>query len=290
MTIQIGTAPDAWGVWYAEDPRQTPWERYLDEVAQAGYGWTELGPWGYLPTDRSRLAEALAARHLGLCGAAVVHPLAEANALETLRARLRPLCETLVATGTPWLLLMDDSDVYPTRQARIASPETWRHMMGVITEAGRVVAQDHGLRLLFHPHVGTAVETEEEILRLLADTPEDLVALCYDFGHHAYTGADALAFMRAHADRIPYYHFKNLDGSIHARAMEAATPFMEVFQNGVMCELDRGVIDFAEVVAFLKARNFEGFAVVEQDMYPCPPEKPLPIARHNREALRRLGL
>lgn len=290
MTIRIGTAPDAWGVWYAEDSRQTPWERYLDEVAQAGYEWTELGPWGYLPTDRSRLTDALASRNLGLCGAALVHPLARQDAWQTLRVRLKPLCETLSAINTPWLLLMDDSDVYSSRQARAASPETWRHMMDVITEAGRIISQEYGLRLLFHPHVGTAVESEEEILRLLADTPADLVELCYDFGHHAYAGGDALAFMRAHADRIPYYHFKNMDAAIHARAMVEQTHFMDVFQNGVMCELDKGVMDFADVVAFLKGRRFDGFAVVEQDMYPCAPEKPLPIARHNRDVLRRLGL
>ncbi|MFT9049258.1 sugar phosphate isomerase/epimerase family protein [Gluconobacter cerinus] len=290
MTIHIGTAPDAWGVWYAQDPRQTPWERYLDEVARAGYGWTELGPWGYLPTDRTELEEALTSRNLALCGAAVVHPLAQPDAQETLFTRLAPLCETLVATRTPWLLLMDDSDVYATREARIADHDTWQRMMRVITETGRMVAQTYGLRLLLHPHVGTVIETEEDIVRLMSDTPEEYVELCYDFGHHAYTGADAMAFMRKYASRIPYYHFKNLDETIHARAMADGTPFMEVFQNGVMCELDKGILDFGAVVSFLKERNFEGFGVVEQDMYPCPPEKPFPIALHNRAVLRQLGL
>lgn len=290
MTIHVGTAPDAWGVWYAKDSRQTPWERYLDEVARAGYSWTELGPWGYLPTDRTELEEALTSRDLALCGAAVVHPLAQPDAQETLSVRLAPLCETLVASRTPWLLLMDDSDVYATREARIADQDTWRQMMRVITETGRMVAQTYGLRLLLHPHVGTAIETEEEIVRLMADTPEEFVELCYDFGHHAYTGADAIVFMRKYANRIPYYHFKNLDETIHARAMADETSFMEVFQNGVMCELDKGILDFGEVVSFLKERNFEGFAVVEQDMYPCLPEKPFPIALHNRTVLRQLGL
>lgn len=74
MTIRTATAPDAWGVWYASDPKQTPWERYLDEVAASGYSWTELGPWGYLPTDPAQLQNVLSSRGLGLCGAAVVHP------------------------------------------------------------------------------------------------------------------------------------------------------------------------------------------------------------------------
>src|SRR5436305_3783833 len=51
MNVRIGSAPDSWGVWFASDPKQTPWSRYLDEVAEAGYEWTELGPYGYLPTD-----------------------------------------------------------------------------------------------------------------------------------------------------------------------------------------------------------------------------------------------
>ncbi|KXV23228.1 sugar phosphate isomerase/epimerase [Gluconobacter japonicus] len=290
MTLRTATAPDAWGVWYANDPKQTPWERYLDEVAASGYSWTELGPWGYLPTDTSELQDALSSRSLSLCGAAVVHPLTAPDALETLRDRVHALCQSLVATNTPWLLLMDDSDVYLTPEARIAAPEAWARMMRVITQVAREIRQEHGLHLLFHPHVGTAVETETEILRLLNDTPADLVELCFDFGHHAYTGADALAFMRQNASRIPYYHFKNLDGDIHTRAMAAGTPFMEVFQNGVMCELDKGVLDFNEIVTFLQKQNFDGFVVVEQDMYPCPPEKPLPIARHNRAVLKRLGL
>ncbi|POF61607.1 hypothetical protein CFR73_08670 [Novacetimonas maltaceti] len=290
MTIRIATAPDAWGVWYASDPRQTPWERYLDEVAAAGYAWTELGPWGYLPTERAHLIDALSSRGLGLCGAALVHPLLAPDALETLRERMRPVCATMAAIGTPWVLLMDDSDAYGTPQARIATPEGWRHMMQVITTIAREIREEYGLNLLFHPHVGTAVETEGEILRLLADTPAEYVGLCFDFGHHAYAGADALAFMRRHAARIPYYHFKNMDGDIHARAMADNAPFMEVFQNGVMCELDRGVIDFSQVVSFLRERGFDGFAVVEQDMYPCPPDRPLPVARHNRDVLKRLGL
>ena len=52
----IGTAPDSWGVWFPDDLKQTPWERFLDEVAESGYKWIELGPYGYLPTEPARLA------------------------------------------------------------------------------------------------------------------------------------------------------------------------------------------------------------------------------------------
>ncbi len=67
----IGTAPDSWGVWFADDPQQTPWERFLDEVAESGYKWIELGPYGYLPTDPARLAEELKQRDLKISAGTV---------------------------------------------------------------------------------------------------------------------------------------------------------------------------------------------------------------------------
>ena len=67
----IGTAPDSWGVWFPDDPQQTPWERFLDEVAESGYKWIELGPYGYLPTDPARLAEELKQRDLQISAGTV---------------------------------------------------------------------------------------------------------------------------------------------------------------------------------------------------------------------------
>ena len=57
--LGLGTAPDSWGVWFPEDPRQVPWTRFLDEASRAGYEWIELGPFGYLPTEPERLRDEL---------------------------------------------------------------------------------------------------------------------------------------------------------------------------------------------------------------------------------------
>src|SRR5260370_3755452 len=66
--LNLGTCPDSWGVWFADAPLQTPWERFLDEVAEVGYEWLELGPYGYLPTDPARLSEELNRRGLKVAG------------------------------------------------------------------------------------------------------------------------------------------------------------------------------------------------------------------------------
>ncbi|WP_421761501.1 sugar phosphate isomerase/epimerase family protein [Devosia sp.] len=288
--IRLATAPDAWGVWYADDPRQVGWERYLDEVRDAGFTATETGPWGYLPTDPAQLADELESRGLSICGSALVHPLAPTDALDSLRPRLAQTCQLLNAMGAEWVVLMDDCGLPTEGQSRALAPDAWRQMIANTTEAARFVVEEHGLKFTFHPHVGSGVETEEEVERLLAETPADLVGLCFDFGHHAYTGADAVAFMRRHATRIPYYHFKNVDPVLLKTIQDNNIDYITGFQSGVMCELERGIVDFAEVKAFLDAAGFDGFAVYEQDMYPCPPDKPLPIARHNRAVLKSLGL
>ena len=88
----IGTAPDSWGVWFADDPQQTPWERFLDEVAESGYKWIELGPYGYLPTDPERLRDELGRRGLTLTGGAVFAGLHRGpEAYEQHKATQKPL-------------------------------------------------------------------------------------------------------------------------------------------------------------------------------------------------------
>ncbi len=95
--------------------------------------------------------------------------------------------------------------------------------------------------------------------------------------------------MRKHQGRVDYLHVKSVDPAVLAEARREGLPFAAAVARGVFCELDRGAVDFAGFGELLRAAQFQGFVVVEQDMYPAPPEKPLPIARANRDYLRRLG-
>src|SRR5690349_25114858 len=97
MAIHVGTAPDSWGVWYPSDERQTPWQRFLDEVALAGYDAIELGPYGYLPTDPDALSVELASRSLRLAGGTLSGLLAAADGWQEMRARATGVCDILVA-------------------------------------------------------------------------------------------------------------------------------------------------------------------------------------------------
>ena len=116
----IGNAPCSWGVYYPDSRRITP-EAYLDEVAAAGYRGTELGPFGFLPTDPAALSDALAARDLTLVGAAHVHTFGDAASAPELTATLRELARLLRATGAPEIVAHGRERLVPGGRRRASS-------------------------------------------------------------------------------------------------------------------------------------------------------------------------
>jgi inosose dehydratase len=141
-----------------------------------------------------------------------------------------------------------------------------------------MVEGDYWLKLSVHPHVGTAVEKEPQIDRLLAETDIDL---CFDTGHHAYWGQDVLAYMARVFPRIAYMHLKNVDPQVRARVLAGALTMDEAFRAGVMCPLPDGAVDIRAVMRLLAARGFAGPIVVEQDVAENAAETPLQLARRN---------
>jgi inosose dehydratase len=293
MQLEIATAPDSFGVWFPKDERQIDWRRYLDEAAAAGYRWTELGPLGYLPVDAGVLDAELKARSLRACGQTIMLPLEDPGVWPELESEIQAVATLLQALGARHLVLIDamytDLHTGALTQPRELDDDAWRRLVAATQRAARYADEFFGLRLVFHPHAETHVETEAQIERLLAETDRNLVRLCFDIGHHLYAGGDPLGFMRKHHDRIDYLHVKSVDPVVLEQARRQAWPFAAAVARDVFCELDRGAIDFSAVGELLREVDFQGFVVVEQDMYPAPPDKPLPIARANRDYLRRLG-
>jgi len=272
----IGNAPCSWGINYPTGNRYT-WQEYLDQVAAAGYRGTELGPFGFLPRDASELRDALASRGLTLIGAAHVHTLRDVASLPQLRATLTELADLLAAAGSDQLILMDESNGYPRDAQGVLDAAGWRGLIRMVTEAQGLVA-DKGVTLTFHPHVGTAVERESQIDRLLDETSVDL---CFDTGHHAFWDQDALGYMSRAWDRIGYMHLKNVDGAVRAQVLSGGLHPADASAAGAMCPLPDGVVDIAAVMRFLDARHYAGPIVVEQDPSENPADSPLELAARN---------
>lgn len=281
----IGNAPCSWGVNYPTGNACT-WQEYLDEVAAAGYRGTELGPYGFLPSDKAVLKAELERRGLALIGATHVHTFADRSAAPRLMATLRQLAPLLGELGARHLVVMDESNWYPPEAQGELDEAGWRGLVATLGEARDVIEGEFGLKASFHPHVGTAVEREPQIDRLLAETDIDL---CFDTGHHAFWGADPLAYMRKVWGRIAYVHLKNVDAAVRQRVLEGALPVHESYAAGVMAPLPDGAVDIRAIVRFLEAQGFEGPVVVEQDLAKNGRETPLALARRNLDYMTAIG-
>lgn len=298
VEIRVANAPCSWGVLeYAGRPA-AGWAQVLDEMAEAGYDGTELGDWGFLPTDSAQLRAVLDRRGLVLLSAYVPVRLRDPGAHAAGRQAALQAARLLSRVSShPLIVLADDTAADPVRAARAGritpaerlGAAEWRTLIDGVHDIARAVRGETGLRTCVHPHCATFIETAAEIAALLADTDPALVGLCADTGHQTYAGADAAAVIREAGPRLWHVHFKDCDGALAAQARREAWDYGTAVGRGLFCELGRGVVDFPAVLAELSRGAYRGWAVVEQDVLPSM-GTPAESARRNRLFLRGLGL
>ena len=293
--LHLGTAPDSWGVWNPSgDPLQTSWERYLDEAAQAGYMYSELGPFGYLPADAGIVREAYAKRGLTLTGGTVFVALHKGkDALAKAKVDVDAEMAVIGPNGAKHLVILPegytDMDGNLTASPTLSDDE-WNSLNTGMSELGKYIADKHAATLVFHTHADSHIGTQAEIERFLDGTDPETVQLCLDTGHVAYCGADNLKIIADYPDRVQYVHLKQVDQAIQARVREEKLGFAPAVRLGAMVEPPLGEPDMVTLLAALGALDRDLFCIVEQDMYPCDFAKPLPIAVRTQQYFKGCGL
>ena len=278
--MKLGNAPCSWGVFYPTGNKITA-TGYLDAVAQAGYRVTELGSLGFLGEDPGWIAAECQARGLELAGSAHVHTLADASTAPALTAALDRQGRLLQALGARHLILMDESEFYPPTAQGVVDGAGWQTAMAMIRAAQAQMAA-YGITLHLHPHVGTCIEREAQIDRMLAETD---VSLCFDTGHHAFWDQDVLAYLNRVWGRIGFMHLKNVDAAVRARVLAGELGVNDSFNHGVMAPLAEGAVDIAAVMRLLVQRGFDGYCIVEQDPSADVQVTPDVLARRNLDFL-----
>lgn len=290
----IGTAPDSWGVWFADDAQQTPWPRFLDEVAESGYKWIELGPYGYLPTDPARLAEELAQRDLKITAGTVFTAFHRgAREGEAAWQSARRVAELTAAMGGEHIVVIpamwrDDVTGEAMESGELSSSQ-WQELFDGHNELGRVLRSDYGLQQQFHSHADSHVCAQPDIEHFLQNTDADLVTLCLDTGHAEYGGASSLELINRYPERIGYLHLKQIDPQILTTVREHNLTWAAANLAGVMTEPPSGLPDLSAVIDAVERLDRPIFGVVEQDMYPCDFAKPMPIAKRTKDYLLSCG-
>ena len=275
-----------------------PEEQVLSEIAQAGYDGAPASP------ERSRSAQEtieLYARYglrpaPGYIGTAFWNKGRRDEILE----RVRQHASFARAVGSSELYVAPGGFDYVTRSGQprnklaghvrpedSLTDEEFQIFAETLNLVGAITLAE-GVRTCFHNHVGTVIETREEIDRLLSLTDPDLVFLGPDTGHLAWAGADPVAFCRDYAKRLKTLHLKDIAADVRDRGRDVGWDYNTFSQQGIFVELGEGCVSFPAILAILRSVEFSGWLIVETDVTQKPTA--LESVTISRAYLRNLGL
>jgi inosose dehydratase len=293
-TIRFGVAPIAWS--NSDLPElggDTSLETCLRESRAAGYSGTETGV--KFPMDATVLGPILRAHDLKLVSGWFSGRLLELS-VEEEKQRIEGQLACFAALGAPVLIYAEttgsvqtDRSVPASARRRLMDDE-FRALGAKMTELAKHMSE-RGVRLAYHHHMSTVVETDEEIDRLMAATGPD-VGLLVDTGHSAWAGGDWLAITRRHAARVVHVHCKDVRPEVMTRARAHGLSFLDAVLEGVFTVPGDGFIDYDAFAQTLAAIGYEGWVVVEaeQDPIMAPPyEYALKGRKHLEGAFTRAG-
>jgi inosose dehydratase len=298
--LRVGNAPCSWGTLEFESAKseQIGFARMLDELAETGYTGTELGDWGYMPTDPRALKSELSRRGVNMLGAFVPVALKNRSAHEAGRkaaVKTARLLADVARDPAPFLVLADNNGTVPERTlnaGRITaemslSASEWKTFADGANSIATAVSEATGLRTVFHHHCAGYVETPAEIARFLELTDPEAMGLVFDTGHYVFGSGecDVLAGLERFKDRVWYIHLKDCSQEVAQKSRNAHWDYFESLRHGIFCELGRGCVAFPEVLRWLKDVRYGGYVLVEQDVLPGM-GAPRESALRNRQYLR----
>lgn len=266
-------APISWGV--CEVPgwgHQLDVDLVLGQMRELGLRATELGPDGFLPGDPTRLRtllDQLDLRPVAQFVPVVLHvdrhdPIPEIGAAATRLANI----------GAGVMVLAADSASTGYESTPELTDEQWSLVCRRLDEAERVAAA-HGVTLALHPHVGTVIERQEHVDRVLSGSE---VGLCLDTGHLMVGGVDPLELARRHGGRVRHVHLKDVVCELASQVQEGVLGYHEAVSTGLYVPLGDGDVPLAELVTALEEQDYRGDYVLEQDVVLAPGDEARPRA------------
>jgi inosose dehydratase len=267
---RLAGAPISWGV--CEVPGwgwQLDCATVLAQMQEVGLVATEFGPAGFLPDDPQDKAKTLADSGLRAVGAFVPLVLHD-PAVDPVREIEQTLAGfTATGAGTLVLAAATGTDGYDVRPALGAGG--WQVLLDNLDRLA-LVARRAGITATLHPHVGTMVETADDVERVLAGSE---IGLCLDTGHLLIGGADPVALAARHAGRIRHTHLKDVDATWARRVRSGEVTYTEAVRAGMYRPLGQGDVDIAAIVGSLERAGYDGWYVLEQDTVLAGPPQTL---------------
>ncbi len=305
-SMTLNCAPCCWGVDDVHNPHLPDWQKVLDEAAEAGFSGLELGPYGYMPLDIGRVAEALDRRGLRIVAGTIFDDLVSAANRENLLRQTRQICALISKLppplrldgghfDAPYLTVMDwghderDFAAGHSDRAPRLDGDDWQTMVETIRMIAEVARDEFGIRATLHPHAGGYIEFIDEIERIADDIGAETAGFCLDTGHLRYAGMDPVETLERFWTRIDYLHFKDIDPQVYARVMQQRIRFFDACAEGVMCPIGQGMLDYPAIHALLTERGYRGHITIEQERDPRNDASVLDNLKASRRFLESLG-
>lgn len=289
MPVRIGINPLTWS--NDDMPElggETTLETCLTEAKQAGYDGVELG--NKFPRKAEALGPILTRHGLALVSGWYSSRLLERSVADEMKA-VEDHLMLLKAMGCKVMVFAEVSGCVhgdrktPVSRRPVLAEGRWKEFAARMTEMGRYL-QGRGMTLAYHHHMGTVIETEADIDRLMKETGP-AVKLLLDTGHLTYSGGDPLAVAKRHGKRVAHVHCKDVRRDVLATSKARDASFLNAVLEGVFTVPGDGMVDFAAVMPVLKAAGYADWLVVEAEQDPAKAH-PLTYARKGHETLSKL--
>jgi inosose dehydratase len=269
--LRIGTAPVNWNNFDLEDWRPVvPFPKILDEMLAAGYTATEWD--ASFGSDVDALNRERDLRRMSFTGAYRWLDFLHDSAFEHDLEEIRPFLGTLQAIGATHLIVADSLRLHrvalagsvPEDGSKSLDAAGYDRIASNLVRLSDVVAP-YGLHLHYHNHVGSFIEHPVEVSELLCRLERTPIDLCFDTGHYAFGGGDALAFVEANVAAIGYVHLKDVDNQVLASARKHNWSFLDALRNYIFCPLGEGNANISAIVDRLIDEQFGNYVIIEQD-------------------------
>lgn len=271
--IQLGIAPIAWTNDDMPDlGKENTFEQCVSEMSLAGFTGCEVG--NKYPKDVKVLKKALELRHMRIASAWFSSFLTTKPFEETAEAfvRFRDFLYEMGARhinvaeqghsvqGLPTVPVLSQKPIFTDRE--------WDQLTDGLDRLGELAVQK-GMKLCYHHHMGTGVQTFEEIDRLMEHTDPNLVYLLFDTGHLVFSGDDPVAVIKKYGHRIAHVHLKDIRRDVYEKVKAEDMSFLDAVRAGVFTVPGDGMIDFAPLFDILSQNSYEGWYIVEAEQDPA---------------------
>jgi len=274
--MPLGIAPCSWGIEDIENKNNPTWEKVISDASMTGYTGIELGPYGFFPTDASKLKGILNSNNLELTAGTLYDNLTQTADIKYLVDKTRKICSLVskVKPDNSFLVIIDSvksqrnlTAGHPNIAKRLEISQ-WKALVTNIQLISKIARDEFGIRPVIHPHAGGYIEFKDETEQIVNDIDISLAGLCLDTGHMYYAGDNPAESIKYFQSRIDYIHIKDINRKVYLNSLKNNIGFFDSCNNNVMCSIGDGCLNYNEIFNALYDINYQNWITIEQERNP----------------------